>query len=338
MIDLVGILKTLASKRPIFHSEADFQLALGMEIERRYPDAAVRLEYKPFPGEGFHLDMWIHHEGRWMAIELKYKTRRVSTDWRGERFELVQQGAQDLSGYDIWKDVTRVERICTAFDNVDGYVVVLSNDGSLWRRVSETDTSVGAAFPVFEGRRASGALFWASHAGEGTMKAREKPLTLSNDYELHWGDYSRLGAGQGETLRALVVPVTRPTARAVVAPSAEAVPESPAPLTALVAEAKRALRGESSASTRSVSAHGRRSKYAPIIDYLDSVKSDRVDLSYRQMEDMVGEKLPPSAYNYSASWSNSAGGWVLMANVLRAGWRVESAQLGSKVVFVRARG
>lgn len=145
VIDLVPILRVLASKRPIFHSEADFQLALGMEIERAHPDAAVRLEYKPFPGERIHLDMWIYHGGRWMAVELKYKTRQVSVDWQGERFELVQQGAQDLSGYDIWKDVTRVERICAAFENVDGYVIVLSNDSSLWRRVSETDTSVGAA-------------------------------------------------------------------------------------------------------------------------------------------------------------------------------------------------
>lgn len=44
MIDPSATLKTLASKRPIFHSEADLQLALGMEIERHYPDAAVRLE------------------------------------------------------------------------------------------------------------------------------------------------------------------------------------------------------------------------------------------------------------------------------------------------------
>jgi hypothetical protein len=144
MIDLHAVLKSLASKRPIFHSEADFQLALGMEIERQHPHAEVRLEYKPFPGERVHLDMWVHHDGRWLAIELKYKARAVSVDWRGERFELVGQGAQDLSGYDVWKDVTRVERICGEFEHTDGYVVLLSNDDSIWRRVSATDASVGA--------------------------------------------------------------------------------------------------------------------------------------------------------------------------------------------------
>lgn len=338
MIDLAAILKSLASKRPIFHSEADFQLALGMEIERQHPDAAVRLEYKPFPGERVHLDMWIYHNGRWMAVELKYKTRHVSVNWQGERFELIQQGAQDLSGYDIWKDVTRVERICAAFENVDGYVVVLSNDDSLWRRVSTEDNTVGAAFRVFEGRQASGTLYWASHAGAGTMKTREDPLSLGNEYELQWQDYARLGPGQGETLRLLVIPVTRPKPQPVAMAPVAAVEEPGARLTALVGEAQRTLREVDTPAAHPVSARGRRSKYAPVIDYLNSVKSDRVDLSYKQIEEMVGEPLPPSAHNHRAMWSNSEQvGWVMMRRVLEAGWRVESVQMGSKVVFVRAR-
>jgi hypothetical protein len=325
MIDLQQTLRILASKRPIFHSEADFQLALGMEIERQHPDAAVRLEYKPFPGERVHLDMWIYNDGRWMAVELKYKTRSVSVDWHGERFELVQQGAQDLSGYDIWKDVCRVERICCSFENVDGYAVVLSNDDSLWRRVSDTDTSVGAAFRVFDGRQASGTLYWASHAGAGTMKTREVPLTLGNDYELRWRDYARVGSRSGETLRTLVVPVQRPR------------PQVVAPLAALVAEAKQELRSARPARVQT-RAGGRRSKYAPIGDYLASLKSDRVDLSYKQMEEMVGEPLPPSAHNHRAAWSNSSQNtWPMMNVVRRAGWKVDSVQMGNKVVFVRAK-
>ncbi len=326
MIDLALTLKALASRRPIFHSEADFQLALGMEIERRHPDAAVRLEYKPFPGERVHLDMWIYHDGRWMAVELKYKTRHVKVDWHGERFELVQQGAQDLSGYDIWKDVTRIERICASFENVDGYVVVLSNDDSLWRRVSNEDNTVGAAFRVFEGRQAAGTLYWASHAGVGTMKTREEPLALGNEYELHWSDYSRLGAGQGETLRLLVIPVERPKVRAVVM----------TPMPALIEEARQELQRTSPAAARPVATRGRRSKYAPVGDYLRSVTSDRVDLSYKQIEEMIGGPLPPVAHDWRTAWANSESNtWPMMRQVLAAGWKVESVQMGSKVVLVR---
>jgi hypothetical protein len=273
--------------------------------------------------------MWIYHDGRWMAVELKYKTRQASVDWQGERFELVQQGAQDLSGYDVWKDVTRVERICAAFENVDGYVVVLSNDSSLWRRVSESDTSVGAAYRVFEGRRASGSLYWASHAGEGTMKTREAPLVLGSEYELHWADYSRLGPGPGETLRMLVIPVSRPAVRAAVAPTPVAAGDEPAPECGV-------RRPPTAYPARS--SQGRRSKYAPVGEYLASVKRDRVGLTYTQIEEMVGEPLPPSAHNHRAAWSNSEQNtWPLMGQVRAAGWRVESVQMGSKVVFTRAR-
>lgn len=328
MIDLAAILKSLASKRPIFHSEADFQLALGMEIERQHPDAAVRLEYKPFPGERVHLDMWIYHDGRWMAVELKYKTRHVSVNWQGERFELVQQGAQDLSGYDIWKDVTRIERICAAFENVDGYVIVLSNDDSLWRRVSAEDHTVGAAFRVFEGRQASGTLYWASHAGAGTMKMRETPLALGNSYELHWRDYSRLGSGSGETLRVLVIPVERPRPQ----------PVAIALMPALVVEARQEMRCATQPVVKPIGTRGRPSKYAPVGQYLQASTSDRVDLSYKQIEEMVGEPLPPSAHNHRAAWSNSTQNtWPLMGQVRAAGWKVDSVQMGSKVVFVRAR-
>lgn len=47
MIDIEQVLKELAKKRPVFHSEADFQHALAWEIQITYPDANIRLE-KPF--------------------------------------------------------------------------------------------------------------------------------------------------------------------------------------------------------------------------------------------------------------------------------------------------
>ncbi|MBF4509324.1 MAG: hypothetical protein ISP10_02415 [Aeromicrobium sp.] len=169
------------------------------------------------------------------------------------------------------------------------------------------------------------------------MKTREAPLVLGNEYELHWADYSRLGPGPGETLRMLVVPVARPAVRAAVAPTPVAAGEPTVPVAGLVAEAKR-VRGAGAHVVRPTVQRGRRSKYAPVVEYLQGVRSDRVDLTYRQIEEMVGEPLPPSAHNHRAAWSNSdQNPWPLMRHVLDAGWRVESIRMGSKVVFVRAR-
>lgn len=46
-MDLLPVIELLRQKRPIFHSEADFQFALAWEIQRLYTSTVVRLEYSP---------------------------------------------------------------------------------------------------------------------------------------------------------------------------------------------------------------------------------------------------------------------------------------------------
>src|SRR6266567_4623533 len=74
MPDLVSL---LAAERPIFHSEADFQHALAWLLHQRFPHAALRLEYRPFPDERFYLDIWVDIGTERLAIELKYPTRGI---------------------------------------------------------------------------------------------------------------------------------------------------------------------------------------------------------------------------------------------------------------------
>lgn len=49
-IEPASLLDELASTRPIFHSEADFQHALAMLIARQHPTARLRLETRPHRG------------------------------------------------------------------------------------------------------------------------------------------------------------------------------------------------------------------------------------------------------------------------------------------------
>lgn len=48
MINMNKVLSTLSVKRPIFHSEADFQHSLAWEIREHYPESEIRLETKIF--------------------------------------------------------------------------------------------------------------------------------------------------------------------------------------------------------------------------------------------------------------------------------------------------
>ena len=57
MLDLLGAMRALASHRPVFHSEADFQHALAWQIHRMLPGAVIRLEYRPLPTEPMYLDL-----------------------------------------------------------------------------------------------------------------------------------------------------------------------------------------------------------------------------------------------------------------------------------------
>ena len=56
-------------------------------------------------GPRYYLDLKFRSRTREYFLELKYKTRRLSTSIAGEEFVLRQQGAQDLGRYDFLKDI-----------------------------------------------------------------------------------------------------------------------------------------------------------------------------------------------------------------------------------------
>lgn len=149
---LEGCLESLAGKRPVFHSEADFQFALAQEIESVWREnggktgkakLSIRLEY-PFRDNFYgerdkYVDIVIilddGNDCIMIPIELKYKTAKLScTASAGskneEKFNLRNHSARDLAMYDCLKDIERIEKLVKN-DNVDvreGYTIWLTND------------------------------------------------------------------------------------------------------------------------------------------------------------------------------------------------------------------
>ena len=101
MLDIDGLMASLADRRKAFHSEADFQHALAWQIHEATPESQVRLEVSVIPVEAqrMFLDIWLPVEG--VAIELKYKTRRLELEQDDESFALRDQSAQDQGRYDF---------------------------------------------------------------------------------------------------------------------------------------------------------------------------------------------------------------------------------------------
>ena len=78
MIDFDHILQELAKKRPVFHSEADFQHALAWEIYSSDNDYSIRLEYPFQHDQGiFYVDILLFNKFEKIVLELKIQNKKI---------------------------------------------------------------------------------------------------------------------------------------------------------------------------------------------------------------------------------------------------------------------
>lgn len=194
-------LRTLASRRALFHSEADFQHELAWELRLALPDAEVRLERPLDLDERMNVDVVVHHASETVAVELKYWPRASAGVHCGEAFAIRNRGAQDLGRYDYWKDVGRIERLVSAGRATWGAAICLSNDSAYWStpRVG----TMAEPFALHDGARPPGALAWPRTTG--TTRGRETPITLGRGHEVHWRTYDSAGPAGLHRYLALVV-------------------------------------------------------------------------------------------------------------------------------------
>lgn len=204
---ITAILAALAVRRPIFHSEADFQHAIAWELHLADTTAAIRLEKQvSASGARVHLDLLVRGTGYDLAIELKYKTRAVRHEHGGETFALRDQAAQDLGRHDFVKDVRRLENYTADNPGSVGYAILLTNDRTYWTETRKL-AAVDSQFRIHEGRSLRGSAKWASDAGAGTTRKRDVTIELAGSYHLSWCDYSSVGPSQVEQFRYLAVRV-----------------------------------------------------------------------------------------------------------------------------------
>lgn len=203
-MDINVIMEALRMKRIVFHSEADFQFALAWEIQLHYPDASIRLEYPPPNDPAKYIDILVWLDNDVYPIELKYKTRLLNAVVRGEQYHLKNHGAQDLGKYDFVKDINRIESFSEHLSGYyKGYAIWLTNDSYYWN-VPRNDTAGYSAFSVHNGAVKVGTMSWGANMTEGSIKTRERPITLSGNYCIDWHDFSRVDTKNGLFMYAVV--------------------------------------------------------------------------------------------------------------------------------------
>jgi hypothetical protein len=79
------------------------------------------------------------------------------------------------------------------------------------------------------------------------------------------------------------------------------------------------------------------SKYEPLPQFLASAHGSIKRLNFAEIERVLGFKLPKSAYEHEAWWSNNTTGHSHARAWLKAGWRTQDLDLaGRKVTFQRS--
>ncbi len=76
-------------------------------------------------------------------------------------------------------------------------------------------------------------------------------------------------------------------------------------------------------------------KYFLLFEYLRLHKQHEVILSIAEIEALVGQTLPPSAWNKRAWWSNRSGGASQAKAWMEAGYHVEKLDLGTAQITFR---
>jgi hypothetical protein len=112
-------------------------------------------------------------EGRPIAVELKHLTAAWTGQVGGERFSLLNQGAQGIRAYDCVKDGERVEQFVASNSGATGLVLALTNDAAYWRSVSHGRATNADAFRLREGSTLTGVRQWGPNRTRDHARARE---------------------------------------------------------------------------------------------------------------------------------------------------------------------
>lgn len=193
----------LESREEIFFNERDLQMHLALYLERSNNYDNVEVEYYVPKSEllpeyiwnsEMKVDIVVCKDDKFVPIELKYKTKEINNGslYRfGEECKGIQivknQAAQNISKYDFWKDVRRLEILKKKFKNIHGGICLfLTNDSSYQNQTSENAKCKNfsmAPFPC-HGKE----MNW-----QGDAPKSRPNFSLDSTYRTSWKNVSLIG-------------------------------------------------------------------------------------------------------------------------------------------------
>ena len=195
MID--EVIDSLKKKDKFFVSEAHLQTAFIIEAAKLFPENKYYPELSPsilpkgyeesFGSKSVFFDLLIKCPDKNILVEFKYLTKAYQEEVDGLLLKVKDQAAHDIREYDCWKDISRIEKCVKDTETeIDcGYFILITNDHLYWDKPVKKD-AVDIDFSICEWKHPASTKKWGEGASKGTVKGREKPIVIENDYSLEY--------------------------------------------------------------------------------------------------------------------------------------------------------
>ena len=189
-------------------------------LKKFYPNVGKQNEF-PWKND-IYIDIVVEKDGQFAAVELKYATRAISQQPEvfcmnlkafAQNFNLKNQikviknqEASNLTMYNYWKDVHRIEALTHIPKVIGGVAIILTNNKLYWEQPRQTPASPAySEFSTHHDREViPGLLEWGTNKGEKISDYILKThpnFSIDGSYKCHWDDTKiTVKDAQGESL------------------------------------------------------------------------------------------------------------------------------------------
>lgn len=208
----------------VMRNEREMQVRLAMYLKKTRHYDNVHVEYpvplqvlkKFYPNVGkqnefpwkndIYVDIVVEKDGQFVAVELKYATRAISQQPEvfcmnlkafAQNFNLKNQikiiknqEASNITMYNYWKDVHRIEALTHIPKVIGGVAIILTNNKLYWEQPKHNPAY--SNFSTAEGRTVKEKMTWnTKNNGEDVSKeisGGHPNFQIDASYECHWDD------------------------------------------------------------------------------------------------------------------------------------------------------
>ncbi len=77
-------------------------------------------------------------------------------------------------------------------------------------------------------------------------------------------------------------------------------------------------------------------KYQPLKEFLEKERGNQIPMTFSEIEELIGDKLPSSARKHRPWWSNNPSNSVITYAWLKAGYKTSKVNMNEeKLIFIR---